>query len=133
MSEKKRALPGAGTPSRAAEPGRASREGRASNKYDIMSAQSGQVVHIADFLGRGHEAAVPLRHLAHLTGLNEREVRKRIEYERRAGVLIVSDNQCGYWLTDDPAEVQRFARSMRHRAQEILRTARAIERSVGLD
>ena len=57
----------------------------------------------------------------------------QIEQERRAGALIVADNKSGYWVTDDPAEAQRFARSMKHRAKEILRTARAIERGAGLD
>ena len=36
-------------------------------------------------------------------------------------------------MTDDPAEAQRFARSMQHRAREILRTARAIEEAAGID
>ena len=50
-----------------------------------------------------------------------------------AGALIVSNNKDGYYLTNDPAEAQRFARSMQHRAREILRTARAIEEAAGVD
>ncbi len=88
---------------------------------------------IADLLSTGQQNAVPLRELVAYTGLPERAVRKQIERERRAGVLIISDNQHGYYLTDDPAEAQRFARSMQHRAREILRTARAIEGAAGLD
>ena len=68
-----------------------------------------------------------------MTGLDHRTIRAQIEQERRAGALIVADNKSGYWVTDDPAEAQRFARSMKHRAKEILRTARAIERGAGLD
>ncbi|NCE63569.1 hypothetical protein D1159_03000 [Pseudoflavonifractor sp. 524-17] len=75
---------------------------------------------------------MPLRHLESLTNLPGREVRRQIERERRAGALIISDNQHGYFLTDDPAEAQRFARSMQHRAREILRTARAIEKGAGI-
>ena len=78
-------------------------------------------------------SGVPLRHLEKLAGLPGREVRRQIERERRAGALIISDNQHGYFLTDDPAEAQRFARSMQHRAREILRTAWAIEGAAGLD
>ena len=68
-----------------------------------------------------------------MTGLDGREVRRQIERERRAGALIVSNNKDGYYLTNDPAEAQRFARSMQHRAREILRTARAIEEAAGVD
>ena len=88
---------------------------------------------ISDLLGHGQSAAVPLRHLKELAGLPDREVRRQIERERMAGALIISDNQHGYFLADDPAEAQRFARSMQHRAREILRTARAIEGAAGLD
>lgn len=56
-----------------------------------------------------------------------------IEAERRAGALIISDNAHGYYLTDDPAEAQRFAQSMRHRAGQIIKTARAVEEVAGLD
>lgn len=88
---------------------------------------------IADLLSHGAENGVTLRHLEKLADLPDREVRRQIERERRAGALIISDNQHGYFLTDDPAEAQRFARSMQHRAREILRTARAIEGAAGLD
>ena len=87
----------------------------------------GQVVHIADFLSHGPENGVTLHHLEKLTDLPGREVRRMIERERRAGALIISDNRCGYWLADDPAEAQRFARSMLHRSREIAKTARAVE------
>ena len=60
-------------------------------------------------------------------------IRKEIEVERRAGALIISDNAHGYYLTDDPVEAQKFARSMRHRAGQIIRTARAVEEAAGLD
>lgn len=93
----------------------------------------GQVVHIADLLSHGAENGVPLRHLEKLADLPGREVRRQIERERRAGALIISDNRHGYFLTDDPAEAQWFARSMQYRAREILRTARAIEEAVGLE
>ena len=86
---------------------------------------------IADLLSHGAENGVPLRHLEKLAGLPGREVRRQIERERRAGALIISDNQHGYFLTDDPAEAQRFARSMQHRAREIWRTAQAVEKAAG--
>lgn len=88
---------------------------------------------IASLLLYGPENGLTLKDLVHMTQWPERLIRKEIEVEQRAGALIISDNAHGYYLTDDPAEAQRFARSMQHRAREILRTARAIEGAAGLD
>jgi len=90
-------------------------------------------VKISDLLSYGQENAVPLRHLEKMANMPGRVVRRMIETERRAGTVIASDNQHGYWLTDDPAEAERFSRSMEHRAREILRTARAIKEAAGID
>lgn len=87
---------------------------------------------IADLLLHGAENGQTITDLERLTRCQSREIRKQIERERRAGALIISDNAHGYYLTNDPAEAQRFARSMQHRAREILRTARAIEGAAGL-
>lgn len=83
---------------------------------------------ISDFLSRGQTDAVPLRHLSCLIGLDGRTVRRMIEQERRAGTPILSDNLTGYFLPADDGEVERFCRSMRGRANEILRAAEAVER-----
>lgn len=88
---------------------------------------------IAEFLGHSREAARTGRELCAALDVDSRTLRQRIEAERRAGALIVADNASGYWVTTDPAEAQAFARSMRHRAHEIIQTARAIERGAGLD
>lgn len=87
---------------------------------------------IAGLLLYGPENGLTLKDLVHITQRPERSIRKEIETERRAGALIISDNQHGYYLTDDPAEAQRFARSMLHRSREIARTARAVERAAGV-
>lgn len=132
MRKNRKARPGEATPRRAkmeAGTGQAT----TSTSNSTTGGTTGQAVHIADFLSYGSENGVTLRHLEKLADLPGREVRRQIERERRAGALIISDNQHGYFLTDDPAEAQRFARSMQHRAREILRTARAIEGAAGLD
>lgn len=130
MQDRKEAHPDTAMSERAKEPGHASRRGHASMSQSTTAPPRPQVVHIADLLPHGAENGVPLRLLENLTGWDGRTIRRQIERERRAGALIISDNQHGYFLTDDPAEAQRFARSMQHRAREILRTARAIEGAV---
>lgn len=82
---------------------------------------------ISDLLSPGQKNAVPLRHLVTVTGLDGRVVRQMIEKERRSGTPILSDCQKGYFLAANAAEAQTFARSMRRRAGEIMKTARAIE------
>ena len=56
-------------------------------------------------------------------GGNGRMVRLAIERERRAGIPILSDNANGYCLPGNSAERAQFVRSMRNRAEEILKTA----------
>ena len=120
----KRARPDAATSRRARqEKQRTSSNSR--NKH-ITQAPGGQWG-IADLLLPGRENAIPRRELERLTGLDGRTVRLMIERERREGRPILADNAAGYYL---PAtEHKRAARvySMRHRAVEILETAKAIE------
>ena len=87
---------------------------------------------IEGLLSHGTENGLTLKDLERITDWPGRTIRKAIEAERRAGALIISDNKSGYFLTDDPAEVQRFARSMLHRSRKIARTARMIEKAAGL-
>lgn len=108
--------------------------GTASNPiiHSTTAAPSRQI-EIANCLGHGQSAAVPLQHLISMTGLDGRTIRLMIERERRSGIPILADNSTGYYLAGDEAEAARFVASMRHRAREILTTASAIERACGLD
>lgn len=83
---------------------------------------------IADLLPCGQANAVPLRSLVSATGLNGRKVRLMIARERMEGVPIVSDNANGYFIAENQTEREAFCRSMRHRAQEIIRAADAVEK-----
>ena len=127
---KRNARPAGGTAGRAAETAAFGKAAISCNDWTTSAAgrQSGFIVSL---LSHGAENGVTLRHLEKLTDLPGREIRRQIERERRAGALIISDNQHGYYLTDDPAEAQRFARSMQHRAREIWRTAQAVEKAAG--
>ena len=59
--------------------------------------------------------------------MNERAVRLKIQQERKSGKLILSNSKDGYFLPENPEDVQRFARSMSRRAAEIASIARAAE------
>lgn len=94
------------------------------------AAPSGQL-HIADYLSRGRERALTSRELERLTNLDGRSVRLLIERERRSGTPILSDCASGYYLPATDDERAACVRSLRHRAREILTTARAIEQAEG--
>lgn len=99
-----------------------------SSKF-TTSAESRQI-QIADYLGYGQAAAVPLRHLKELVDMPGREVRRMIQAERLRGVPILSDNISGYYLAADAQERERFIKSMRGRAAEIEAVADAVEKAV---
>ena len=133
MMKTEKAPTSAATLTGAVESGRVCETVQLSAKNDTILAADSQSFHVADLLHPGAENAVPRRDLMALTGLSDRELRRQIERERRAGAWIISDNAHGYYLTDDPAEVQRFTRSMLHRSAEIAKTARILEGAAGLD
>ena len=126
-SNKKR--PGsAATPLRAGDL-RAICAASSSNAYSNISSPAGQRS-IADLLGVGRENAITRRDLERLTGLAPREVSLAVERERRSGVPILADGS-GYYLPSSHDERAACVRSLRHRAREILITARSIERAEG--
>lgn len=133
MTDKRKAPDSAATLTGAVENGTACKTAHVSTKNDTTLPAERQPLWISDLLHPGAENAVPRRDLISLTGLSDRELRRQIERERRAGAWIISDNRHGYFLADDPAEVQRFTRSMLHRSAEIAKTARILEGAAGLD
>ena len=129
MRNKNKARPGAATPERVE--GKRAIIGAAVNPTTQFTTPSpaGQRS-IADLLGVGRENAITRRDLERLTGLAPREVSLAVERERRSGVPILADGS-GYYLPSSHDERAACVRSLRHRAREILITARAIERAEG--
>ena len=128
MPKKWKTRPAGGTAERAGQEKQQTRSN--SQKQHTTWEDDGQRK-VSDLLGRGQENAVSRRHLEKLTELDGRTVRRMIERERREGVPILADNATGYYLPATEHEKAACVRSMRHRAGEIMRTARAIERAKG--
>lgn len=116
--ENEKAPVGAGTPARAA--GKGLETWYPANDYNTILRKTPS---ISDLLHSG----TTLRELVAMTGMNERLVRLKIQQERKAGKLILSNNRDGYFLPECPEDVRRFARSMSRRAAEIAGVARAAE------
>lgn len=97
-------------------------------RINSITDGAGRQIQISGYLLAGAKNAIPRRHLQQLIGLSDRELRRRIQEERLAGVPILSSNAAGgYYLPADNLERARFVRSMRGRAQEIQAVAAAVE------
>ena len=128
MTEKRKAAPGVGTGSGREETAAALvGASNSTSTSDFNTAAGGRQGPISQFLLFGQRNAVPLQQLHKLSGMDSRTARRMIEIERRTGTPICSDNQTGYYLAEDAAELAQFIRSMQHRAAEIWKTARALE------
>ena len=129
MTKNENTRPGAGTPERAAETAAC---GRAAFSYGYLTTTAtGRQRKVSDFLSHGRENAVPLRHLKKVMEADGRTVRLMIQQERLSGMPICADNLTGYYLPATEEERTACVRSMRHRAGEIMKTARAIEQAEG--
>ena len=126
MSRKKKTRPSVGAPGRA-EAGVNHADGYSQRQHNTQGP--GGQRKIAVFLSHGRENAIPRRELEKLTGLDGRTVRLMIERERREGMPILADNATGYYLPATEHERAACVRSMCHRADEIKKTAEAIERA----
>lgn len=120
--EKENAPAGAGTPTEARN-----EDFEVSHSAPDFTTSEGKVLHIFDLLHPGAENGIKLPELATLTNLDEREVRRRIQAERKDGKLILSDCLHGYFLPASEQDARRFIRSMSGRAAEIAAVSRAAE------
>lgn len=122
MSAKENARPTVGAA------GQAERESHwaSGNSRDDSNTWDGP---ISRLLMHGQENGLHLSDLTKMTDRTEREVRMMIHSERRRGVPILSNNRDGYYLPGSDAERAQCVKSLRHRANEILKAASAIERA----
>ena len=126
MIDKKEAAPGAGTPKSGGGKGCLQASDNPHSNF-TTGPRAGQAGIISGLLLHGQKNAIPLRQLKVMTGIPGREIRKMIERERRGGTPILSDNIRGYFLPENEGETARFVKSMKHRANEILKSVAAIE------
>lgn len=82
---------------------------------------------ICDHIGIGSENAVSKQQLCAMTGLKEREVRRRIAAERDKGVPIVSSSHSkGYYLASTEEDYNILQREIMSRATKLMRQYRSI-------
>lgn len=126
MSEQK-TRPSEATPGRA-KAGQTACGGTSFPTMNYTTAMRG--CQVASLLGAGEENGIKLTELVQMTGRSERVVRRMIQRKRKNGVLILADNENGYFLPGNIGEIRRFCRSMKHRAREINTVTLAAERAL---
>ena len=114
MTENEKARSDAATPEQANE--RASTDAAFINQFNIKRRG------IQAFLLEGEANALPMRELARLVGVSERQARKIIERERRNGSMILSSDN-GYFLPSPDCERYEIRRYI-HRADARMVTNR---------
>ena len=127
MTEIKKARSAGGAAKQAAG---CDRGGQQSHKQ--YNTGQGKKTSIYALLPVGAENAVSRRELSALTGIEDRQLRRRIAQERRAGALILSSSEIngGYYKAASREELRRYVRSMQSRCKEILAVIRAAEEAL---
>ena len=127
MTENKKARSAGGAAKQAAGCDRGGQQSR--TQYNTEQKQK---TSIFDLLPVGAENAVSRRELSALTGIEDRQLRRQIAKERRAGVLILSSSESngGYYRAASREELQRYVRSMQSRSKEILTVIRTAEEAL---
>lgn len=77
----------------------------------------------------GKENAIASKELAKMLGFpTVRDLQKQIERERAVGAVILSDPcGAGYYLSNDPAELLRFTRTLNARARNTAKAAQSAQ------
>ena len=80
----------------------------------------------------GRENAIASKPLAEALGFRSvRDLQKQIEKERAAGAVILSDTHGGgYYLSNDPAELLRFTRTLNARARNTAKAAQSAQKAL---
>ncbi len=74
-------------------------------------------------IGDGAENARHKSELIRLTGMQDRELRKTIEFLRRHGVVIISDSH-GYYFPSNERELAAYVHQEEKRAKSVFGTLR---------
>ena len=94
----------------------------------VQLRQSGLV---ASVLQCGEDNAVPGKYLVGLLDLKDgRELTRRIERERREGAPICATTNCenpGYFLAENPAELEKYIHSLDRRLRHVRATREACQ------
>lgn len=84
---------------------------------------------IAEILGVGERNAITCEELCELTGINRREVLRKIELERDGGALICASKR-GYYLPEKKDDLRAFYQRYTKRCRTMYHTARHFKKAM---
>ena len=126
MSENKKSLAGAGTPNQAEERESAMRADTTFHSHDTTGAEREQAGSLGRVLPHGKGHAIPGRELVKILKLKDlRELTQLVERERAEGAPICASTGSqapGYYLADDPAELEQYIHSLDRRLHNMGQT-----------
>ena len=108
------------------------RGGQQSHKQQYSTAKA-EKASIYELLPIGAENAVSRRELSSMTGIPDRQLRRQIAEERRAGLLILSSTAevgGGYFRAADTQELRRWVAMMQSHIAAILAVIRAAQEAI---
>lgn len=87
---------------------------------------------IHEVLMEGAQNARTGKEICKLLGISSRELMAQVERERREGKPICANTSVtpGYFLAENRAEMERYCRSVKHRANELRKTLRACQQTI---
>ena len=128
MANSKKARPDGGASGRAVGSDRAGQQSR--KQYNTGQ---GKKTSIYDLLPVVAENAVSRRQLSAITGIPDRQLRRRIAEERRAGLLILSSTAevgGGYFRAADVQELRRWVAMMTAHTNATIEVIRAAQEAI---
>ena len=108
------------------------RGGQTSHKQQYSTGQK-QKTSIYDLLPVGAEYAISRRQLSAITGIPDRQLRRKIADERKAGLLILSSTAevgGGYFRPADTQELRRWVAMMTAHIDATLAVIRAAQEAI---
>lgn len=129
VQKSKKARPDGGASEQAAG---CNRGGQQSHKQQYSTAKA-EKASIYDLLPVGAENAVSRRQLSAMTGIPDRQLRRKIADERKAGLLILSSTAevgGGYFRAADTQELRRWVAMMQSHIAAILAVIRAAQEAI---
>lgn len=85
---------------------------------------------VLDSMGIGREKAVHTAHITVMTGIKGRQIRKIVATLRCAGIPICSSTEAGYWLTNEPQDLERTIKTLEGWCGGMIEATTALRRTL---
>ena len=85
--------------------------------------------YIKEYLGNSIEAAKTAKELSTETGLDVREIRRMIQYDRRWNNAPIIGCSSGYYITDNPEIILQNANKLSREAKQLLEISESLRRT----